>query len=906
MSNHATDSPDHTPDSASSDQRQGAFIENGEFYGPIVGYQDNSVTYTEEQAYNVAGLPNPYLGLRAFTAADRDIFAGRERMVQALVQRLAAEDGDRLLFLVGASGSGKSSLARAGLLPALEAWLRELGQAVETNILDRPGHTLMAALAGMQSASAAPVTTLLLIDQFEELWSQVGPDVAQHTLDLLLDLATQHNQRLRIIATLRSDFLHHLAVDARFEPFEQRKVMVRAMSVDELVDAIQRPVQVRHPSKRLEPALVERMAQDAALDAAYLPLLQVTLEDLWRGGNLRLAVYTGLVDAIERRAETVYAYHDHNGLQQEERSAAERETILALLLDLVRVSLGEEQGETRWRRTRAELAQNDPHRERLIADLTAARLLRTDRETEADGRTVETVDLIHEALLSRWERLKQAIEGERERLRRRERFLLALHEWQAKERQDSYLLGDVRLAEAEVLRKQGDSVFHELAALPFYECSVQRRDQERQRQLRRTRRVVATLGTLMVLALLAARAAIWFQQDALKQLRVSESRRLAADAANLLADSKGSERAVLLAIEAVGQDSNLSARQILQQAVAERPYPEQSLAGHTGPVVSAVWSPDGSHILTASQDGTARLWKADGTFLSSLHGHTGPVVSAVWSPDGSHILTASQDGTARLWKADGTFLSSLHGHTGPVVSAVWSPDGSHILTASRDGTARLWKADGTFLSSLHGHTGLVYSAVWSPDGSHILTASWDGTARLWKADGTFLSSLHGHTDVVWSAVWSPDGSHILTASRDGTARLWKADGTLLASLQSHTGPVNSAMWSPDGSYILTASSDGMARLWKMNLRLLTSLQSHTGPLSALWRPDGSQILTASGDGTARLWAVDPADWLLAAKCAVNRTLTSGEISNYQVPTPLAFDDKALSQRQCPPKYSWER
>ncbi|WP_124681998.1 nSTAND1 domain-containing NTPase [Candidatus Viridilinea mediisalina] len=274
------------------DKRQGTFV-------------------TEEQSYNVAGFANPYMGLRAFTAAERDIFAGRERIVAALAQRLAAEDGDRLLFIVGASGSGKSSLVRAGLIPALIDGLNARGMLVHSRSVDAIGHGgLVAELkrwfqdTAHTQPNAAPTWYVLLLDQFEELFSQAAADERDQALSLLITYATATAPcHIRIIATMRSDFLPHLVADLRFEAYERRKVVVRAMTPEELVEAIERPIQMRHPGKRLEPALVKRLAHDASRDAAYLPLLQVTLEELWRGGDLRLGAYHGLADAIQRRAD---------------------------------------------------------------------------------------------------------------------------------------------------------------------------------------------------------------------------------------------------------------------------------------------------------------------------------------------------------------------------------------------------------------------------------------------------------------------------------------------------------------------------------------------------------------------------------------------------------------------------
>jgi WD40 repeat protein len=296
--------------------------------------------------------------------------------------------------------------------------------------------------------------------------------------------------------------------------------------------------------------------------------------------------------------------------------------------------------------------------------------------------------------------------------------------------------------------------------------------------------------------------------------------------------------------------------------IMRAPSPIQSLilSGHTSVVVSAVFSPDGSRIVTASRDKTARLWDGrSGAALATLSGHTEDVNSAVFSPDGSRIVTASFDATARLWDGrDGAALATLSGHTNIVESAAFSPDGSRIVTASGDKTARLWDGrSGAPLATLSGHTEGVYNAVFSPDGSRIVTASFDTTARLWDGrSGAALATLSGHTRMVSSAEFSPDGSRVVTASGDKTARLWDGrSGAALATLSGHTGAVNSAEFSPDGSRIVTSSGDKTARLWDgRSGAALATLSGHTEFVgSAVFSPDGSRIVTSSSDATARLW-----------------------------------------------------
>jgi WD40 repeat protein len=295
----------------------------------------------------------------------------------------------------------------------------------------------------------------------------------------------------------------------------------------------------------------------------------------------------------------------------------------------------------------------------------------------------------------------------------------------------------------------------------------------------------------------------------------------------------------------------------LRDVTLTKPLKEGAIAaleGHTSGVLSAEFNHAGSRIITASRDGTARLWNGEGAFLAALEGHTRDVNSATFNHDGSRIVTTSVDNTARLWNGEGAFLAAFEGHTGDVNSATFNHDGSRIVTTSVDNTARLWDGKGASLGTLDGHTDVVYSAAFNHDGSRIITASRDGKARLWNGDGTFFTALEGHTRDVNSAAFNHDGSRIVTASRDNTARLWDGDGTFFTALEGHTRDVNSAAFNHDGSRIITASRDGTARLWDGDGAFFTALEGHTRDVnSAAFNHDGSRIVTSSRDNTARLW-----------------------------------------------------
>ena len=335
------------------------------------------------------------------------------------------------------------------------------------------------------------------------------------------------------------------------------------------------------------------------------------------------------------------------------------------------------------------------------------------------------------------------------------------------------------------------------------------------------------------------------------------------------------------------------------------------LHGHTGWVNSASFSPDGTRIVTASIDKTARVWDATtGESVVELKEHTGWVYSASFSPDGTRIVTASGDRTARVWDAPtGKPVAQLWGHTDRVLSASFSPDGARIATVSADGIARVWEAaTGKCVAELEGDERCINSAAFSPDGTRVVTASSDGTAFIWSvetgesvsefglglftsrtarglppsagpsfspdgnrivtatdegtvcvwnaATGEPVTELKGHTGSITSASFSPDGTRIVTASEDATARLWDATtGDSVAELRGHTGSINYASFSPDGTHIATASHDGTAHVWDATTGdSVAELRGHTGSVnSASFSLDNMQIVTSSVDGTARLW-----------------------------------------------------
>ena len=283
------------------------------------------------------------------------------------------------------------------------------------------------------------------------------------------------------------------------------------------------------------------------------------------------------------------------------------------------------------------------------------------------------------------------------------------------------------------------------------------------------------------------------------------------------------------------------------------------LSGHGDQVVSAAYSPDGTRIVTASYDRTARIWDArTGAQLAVLSGHGGLVLAAAFSPDGTRIVTGSADKTARIWDTHtGAQLAVLSG-ADEVEGAAYSPDGSRIITGSLRMGARIWDArSGRQLAMLPGDGVTVFTGAFSPDSSRVVICSGHTVARIWDArSGKELLVLRGHGDNLQSARYSPDGTRIVTASNDKTARLWDArTGAQLALLSGHGGIVYSAAYSPDGTRVVTAADDKTIRVWDVRTGAqLALLSGHGGYVySVAYSPDGTRIVSASGDKTARVW-----------------------------------------------------
>ncbi len=842
-------------------------------------------------------LPCPYPGMRPYSADDADNFHGRGAEIDELLGRLRA--GEREIYVIGPSGSGKSSLVAAGALPRLGyrgaglgpfvvRWMRpgerptarlgEVLEATETE-LTRPANAVTALLADR----APDVSLLIVIDQLEELFTLAGAGEREQLLITLRVLRTE--PRCVVVFTLRADFFGAFMESAlwtdRRGPIS--RIEVGPLRGDALREVIVRPA--RDLGMVVEPELVERLLADAASEPGILPLLQETMVQLWdrrQDRTLALADYqqlgdrdrSGLAVALARRADATL-----RALPPTQEAIARR-----ILLRLV--SFSEGRADTRRQQPYSKLraaGDDTADFEHVLQRLIANRLLTSDEDDGDEAR----VDLAHEIMITAWPMLTSWIQDHRADEQRRRQLEAAAARWVEHGRGTRGLLDAIELAEAEAWQ-QAESA-RELGQSADVTALIAASRAALDRQARRRRGLVwSAFAALTVFGVVVATLAI----AARHQASEAEASRKRAEADRMQAEARGRENKRLLA-----QFYQETGRQLLvsnyrQEAVpyllaarqhgegeaslrmmfwtATRSLPLTLPLQHESEVVSAAFSADGRRIVTASEDRTARVWDTTtGEPLGAPLEHQGWVRSAAFSPDGSRIVTASADRTARIWDAaTGRSLGPPLEHRGPLRSAAFDPDGHRVVTASDDGAARIWDAaTGEALARPLEHRGPVRSAAFSPDGRRVVTASEDGTARIWNAaTGELLATPLGHRGPVRSAAFSPHGSRVVTASEDGTARVWDAaTGKLLATPIEHQGTVLTAAFSPDGGRVVTASEDKTARIWDATTGkpLTAPLVRPATVLSAAFSPDGRRVITASADHIARIWDAATGEPLIA-------------------------------------------
>ena len=833
---------------------------------------------------------SPYPGMMAFEEADAAVFFGREAEIQQgleILQRLRQFGGARVLMVLGASGTGKSSVVRAGLLPRLrrnsEEWLiidpfrpqahplRELSIALAGAFpADHPNRDWNVVLKQVEDAEAEGgshgesilnslaldlkialqqrrTTLLMVIDQAEELLTRSDEGRAAIFLTRLRSALESADCAILVVMTLRSDFLADFQRLPELLDFPCEHLPIKPMALQHIERVIEGPATIA--GIELEDGLTRIMLQDTQ-NQDTLPLLAFTLRELYdKYGDDKLFEVNeyqkrlgGLAGAVSSAADAVLRAA---GLSDDKKETDQKRLLKKAFIELVRINR-----DGQFTRQAARWSAFPESIHGVLERFVQARLLISGSEEHH-----RVLEVAHEALFYAWARMKKWLDENREFLLWRERFRERLHEWQRTGEDPQALLTGSALNEARSwVERHGDQFNAEENA--FLAKSI--------RQVKRLKRRKSTAYAVLIVFLIAVAIGgnmLW--QRAEKEKRYSIEQLAKNYWSNVVAAREKNDWLDLVHYSAkAGELTNdkCSVKNALHNIDHYISVFLGRFLKHDSSVLNAIYTKDKTRILTWSRDGTARLWDAvSGLSIGQPMKHDSDVLGAVFNHDETRILTWSRDGTARLWHAvSGASIGQPMKHDSYIYGAVFNHDETRILTWSHDGTARLWHAvSGASIGQPMKHDSDILGAMFNHDETRILTWSRDGTARLWHAvSGASIGQPMKHDSDILGAMFNHDETRILTWSRDGTARLWHAvSGASIGQPMKHDSYIYGAVFSHDETRILTWSHDGTARLWHAvsGASIGQPMKHDSDILGAVFSHDKTRILTWSRDGTARLW-----------------------------------------------------
>ena len=863
----------------------------------------------------------PYRGLASFRETDAPFFFGRENFTDRLLQSIQKQSS--ITVVLGSSGSGKSSAVFAGLLSKLQRdadWLlvdfrpntcpfHALASAIlpllESNSSKEP-HVLAEVLREgevslfdtlQQVLKKHPTANrlLLTIDQFEELYTLCQDVVLRRQfLNMLLDVMesgiNQPLPYLALVLTLRADFMGQaLAYRPFADALNESSLILGPMDQEELRAAIEKPAEEQGAA--FEPGLVTRILNDVGDEPGNLPLLEFSLTLLWEQidqGWLTHASYEkigGVGGALARYAEDIYLTLDKN----------ERKKAQQIFVQLVQPGRGTE--DTRRLATQLEFGDDRWH---LIQHLADKRLVVTGQDD--DGQ--ERVEIIHEALIKEWNRLRDWMDRDRTFRVWQEGLRTVLHQWEDSEQNAGALLRGMSLAKAETwLSERSDDLsqpecfFIQTSLVEYKERQKAEEIRlERERVLERRSRIF--LRVLVIILLLTTSISIGFAITAKKETRQaieSRSLSLSSNAKQMLGEQDATSALVLaLAANRIDNPPLLSQRILLEAAFSPGPRKlyavNEIFEGVEGPPLSMVITPDGDTALTGFSDGNIILWNiATGTEIRRFIGHSqgdydpsrivtySGVNDIALSANGLVAISAGDDGIIILWDINtGEEIRRFEGHSGSVRSLAFHPDGLTAISGGYSGESKheageliQWDLKtGQEIRRFEGHVEAVVDISISSRGKKMIASSGEvnyGSSTPFQTYSLIIWDLESGEIIhrfdeldrdLPSVAISPNGNLALTGSTDYNLYLWDMEtGEQLQILEGHTELVRKVIFSPDGSRALSGGGDGEIILWNLNKgEILARLNTHSAGINDIaFNADGRTALSVGIDGNIILW-----------------------------------------------------